>query len=88
MSRSVYMLYLTAVGGMCVVMGLLSLYLLTEVLRVGTNYWVTLWSNDAAHRRRDSTCGLRGACGTQRGSARCPHTIAVPCGHPSVAIAA
>ena len=49
-SRSVYMLYLTAVGGMCVVMGLLSLYLFTEVLRVGTNYWVTLWSNDAAHR--------------------------------------
>ena len=49
-SRGVYTLYLTAVGGGCVIAFLLFLYLLTEVLRVTTNYWVTLWSNNAAHR--------------------------------------
>ena len=44
--RSVYTLYFTAAGGMCVISVVMLLYLLAQVVRAINNWWLTYWTNN------------------------------------------
>ena len=43
--RSVYWMYIAAAGGVCVCLGVLLTFVLTEVFKVLNNLWLTFWSN-------------------------------------------
>ena len=44
--RSVYTLYFTAAGGMCIISIVMLLYLLAQVVRAINNWWLTYWTNN------------------------------------------
>ena len=43
--RSVYWMYIVAAGGLCVCLGVLLTFILTEIFKVLNNLWLTFWSN-------------------------------------------